>query len=196
MTTNRVFTFTGEGPMEGAALGVSELVRVELERHGWGAMRCGCGDSAEHVPLMFEAIVEAETPQDMIGYTLDNHLEFNANLFEVAVPAVSVILAALAGELSTRARDHLLITLWRLAAGDAHNTEQALGRIGLGGECRAKTREGLWLILQLGLTGSADDADTAADLRELIDLDDGRSAFYQALLRQRASTKTERRRSH
>ncbi|MCG6497676.1 hypothetical protein [Kitasatospora sp. A2-31] len=145
---------------------------------------------------MFEAIIEAETPQDMIGYTLDNHLELNENLFEVAVPAVSVILAALAGELSALARDHLLITLWRLAAGDAHNTEQALGRVGLGDECRAKAREGLWLILQLGLTGSADDADTAADLCELIDLDDNRSALYQALLRERASAKSKRRRSH
>ncbi|RKE22079.1 hypothetical protein [Streptomyces sp. TLI_171] len=132
----------------------------------------------------------------MIGYTLDNHLEVNANLFEAAVPAVSVILAALASELSTLARDHLLISLWRLASGDTHNTEQALGRISLGDECRAKAREGLWLILQLGLTGSADDADTAADLCEVIDLDDNRSGFYQALLRQRASAKTKHRRLH
>lgn len=80
---------------------VGELVRVELGRHDWASLRCGCGDSAEHVPLLFEAIITAESPRDMIGYTLDRHVEVNTVLFECTVPAVSVILAALAGELST-----------------------------------------------------------------------------------------------
>ncbi|ADI08816.1 hypothetical protein SBI_05696 [Streptomyces bingchenggensis BCW-1] len=56
-------------------MSVGELVRAELARHEWAALRCGCGESAEHVPLMFEAILTAGTPQDMIEYTLDNHLE-------------------------------------------------------------------------------------------------------------------------
>lgn len=172
---------------------VSALVRAELERHDWRALRCGCGDSAEHVPLMFEVIIEAEAPGDMIGYALDDHLELNANLFEVSVPAVSVILAALAGGLSPLARTHFLTTLWRLAGGDAHRTEQVLGRCGLGDECRTRAREGLWLIVQIGLTGGADDADTAADVCELIDLDGERSAFHQALLRERAAAKGKRR---
>ncbi|MGW1466812.1 hypothetical protein ACWCPT_20980 [Streptomyces sp. NPDC002308] len=173
---------------------VSELVRAELERHDWRALRCGCGGSAEHVPLMFEAIIEAEAPGDVIGYTLDGHLELDANLFEVSVPAVGVILAALAGGLSSLARTHFLTTLWRLVGGDAHRTEQALGRSSLGDECRAGAREGLWLIVQLGLTSGADDAETAADICELIDLDDERSSFHRALLHERAAAKGKRRR--
>jgi hypothetical protein len=143
---------------------------------------------------MFEAIIEAETPEDMIGYTFDDHLELNANLFEVSVPAVSVILAALAGGLSSPARAHFLTTLWRLVGGEAHRTEQVLGRGSLGDECRARAREGLWSIVQFGLAGSADDADIAADICELIDLDDERSSFYQALLRERVTAKGKRRR--
>ncbi|MGY0059707.1 hypothetical protein ACWY4P_24710 [Streptomyces sp. LZ34] len=175
-------------------MSVSELVRAELARHDWAALRCGCGESAEHVPVMFEAILTARTPQDMIGYTLDNHLEIGSNLFEVAVPAIGVILAALAGEPSPPARRHLLDALSQLVSGDSHATEQAQGRTRLGDECRLRAREGYWLIGQIGLTGSADDADTAADICEYIDPDDDRSAYYQAILRERASARTKRRR--
>ncbi|MGW3570818.1 hypothetical protein ACWDSL_44295 [Streptomyces sp. NPDC000941] len=175
-------------------MSIGAPVRAELARHDWAALRCGCGESAEHVPLMFEAILTAGTPQDMLGYTLDNHLELGTNLFEAAVPAVGVILAALAGEPSSLARRHLLDTLCHLVSGDSHATEQALGRTRLGDECRARAREGYWLIARIGLTGSADDAETAADICELIDLDDERSGYYQDLLRERVSAKTERRR--
>jgi hypothetical protein len=181
-------------PAGGARVNVGALVRAELERHDWASLSCGCGESADHVPLMFEAILTAGTPQDMIGYTLDNHLEIGTNLFEAAVPAVGVILAALAGDPSPLARRHLLDTLCHLASGDSHATEQVRGRTRLGDECRLKAREGYWLIARAGLTGSADDAETAADICELIDLDDERSGYYQALLRERMSTKTRRRR--
>ncbi|MEU5107478.1 MULTISPECIES: hypothetical protein [Streptomyces] len=180
-------------PAGGARLSVSALVHAELERHDWAALSCGCGESAEHVPLMFEAILTAGTPRDMIGYTLDNHLEIGTNLFEAAVPAVGVILAALAGDPSPPARRHLLDTLCHLVSGDSHATEQAAGRTELGDECRRKAREGYWLIARTGLTGSADDAGTAADICEFIDLDDERSGYYQALLRERMSAKTKRR---
>ncbi|MEV0492322.1 hypothetical protein [Streptomyces atratus] len=173
---------------------VSDLVRAELDRHHWDGLRCGCGESAEHVPMMFDAIIEAETARDMIGYTLDDHLELGTNLFEASVPAVSVILAALAGELSPMARGHFLITLSRMVSGESYSTEAALGRTHLGDECRARCREGLWVVGQAGLTGGADEAGMAADIFELVDIDEARSAFYQLLLRRRATAKTRRRR--
>ncbi|WP_405798480.1 hypothetical protein [Streptomyces sp. NBC_01506] len=174
---------------------ISELVRAELDRHDWDALRCGCGGTAGHVPTMFEAIIEAGTPGDMVGHTLDNHLEVGTNLFEVSVPAVGVLLAALAGDLSPLARAEFMITLWRLASGESHSTEVAAGRAGLGDECRAGCREGLWVVGRTGLTGSADEAEMAADIVEFIDLDEERSAYYQPLLRDRTRTKTKRRRA-
>jgi hypothetical protein len=173
---------------------VSELVRLELERHDWAALRCGCGGTAEHVPVMFATILEADTPGDMIGYTLDNHLEIQTNLFECAVPAVGVILAALAGEHSPLARSHFMMVLWWLVIGDPHHSEAARGAVDLDDRCRAKAREGLWIILRTGLEGSADDAETAADICEAIDPDEPRLAFYRARLSERAENKTKRRR--
>ncbi|MFI1510692.1 hypothetical protein [Streptomyces sp. NPDC020597] len=144
--------------------------------------------------MQFEVIIEAETARDMIGYTLDDHLELGTNLFEASVPAVSVIVAALAGELSPTARGHLLITLCRMVSGESHSTEAAFGRMRLGDECRARCREGLWVVGQVGLTGGADEAEMAADIFELVDIDEARSVFYQSLLRRRVKAKTRRRR--
>ncbi|MFE9803520.1 hypothetical protein ACFYP6_32495 [Streptomyces goshikiensis] len=76
---------------------VGELVRAELRRVDWASLKCGCGDSAEHVPLLFEAIITAETPRDMIGYTLDDHVEGDTVIFECTPPAVGVIMAAPGG---------------------------------------------------------------------------------------------------
>lgn len=179
---------------EEGRVGLSDLVRAELDRHDWAALQCGCGDFAEHIPLMFEAIIEARTARDMIGYTLDDHVELGTNLFEASPPAVSVILAALAGELSPMARSHLLLALCRMVSGESYVTEGAAGRTHLGDECRARCREGLWVVGQVGLTGSADEAEDAALIFELVDLDEARSRFYQSALLDRMKAKTKRRR--
>ncbi|MFD8950922.1 hypothetical protein ACFV0B_18915 [Streptomyces xanthophaeus] len=172
---------------------VSELVRVELGRHDWASLRCGCGDSAEHVPLLFEAIITAESPRDMIGYTLDRHVEVNTILFECTVPAVSVILAALAGELSTLARAVLLQTLSFVAAGSDHGSEPVPGQSDRGDACRAMASEGFWLLVGIGLAGSAEEADVVADICEYFGLGDEKSAACQALLRARVRVRSKRR---
>ncbi|MET9551385.1 hypothetical protein [Streptomyces sp. NPDC006645] len=167
-------------------------VRAELDRHDWASLRCGCDGSADHVPMLFETIIEAGAPGEMAGYSLAGHLERETNLFEASVPAVGVILAALAGDLSPMARAEFMITLWRLTSGDSHSTEAALGRTLLGDECRARCREGFWVVARIGLTGSADEAETVADIVEFIDLDEERSAYYQSLLRERIRAKSKR----
>ncbi|MET9951875.1 hypothetical protein ABZ135_10050 [Streptomyces sp. NPDC006339] len=96
-------------------MAIGELVRAELARHDWASLRCGCGDDAEHLPLMFETILEARTPRDMIGYTLEDHVELNGTLFPCSPPAVAVILAALASGPSPLARGVLLQTLWYMS---------------------------------------------------------------------------------
>ncbi|MFD7027290.1 hypothetical protein ACFWAR_04555 [Streptomyces sp. NPDC059917] len=175
----------------GATVVVGELVRAELRRVDWASLECGCGDSAEHVPLLIEAIITAETPQDMIGYTLDGHVEGSTIIFGCTPPAVGVIMAALAGDLSRPARDVLLQTLWFVAAGSGDSGPTA-GSEGLGEECRYQAREGFWRLLQIGLTGSAEDAETVADICEFFGLGGDRADFYQAELRGRVRAKTQR----
>ncbi|CAG6391920.1 hypothetical protein NMG29_30705 [Streptomyces cocklensis] len=173
---------------------VSELVRAELRRVDWASLECGCGDSAEHVPLLIEAIITAETPRDMIGYTLDGHIEVNTITFECTPHAVGVIMAALAGELSVLARGVLLETLLFVAAGSDDYAPHAEGA-GPGDGCRHHAQEGFWKLVQIGLTGSADDAETVADICEYFGLGGDKAAFYQAQLRERMRAKTKRGRS-
>ncbi|MEV4411801.1 hypothetical protein [Catellatospora sp. NPDC049609] len=131
---------------------------------------------------MFTRIVQAEEPADAMDAVLDGHVELEGNLFDVAVPAVSVILAALAGELAPFARHLLMINLWRLVCGEAHHTEMAFGRTHLGDECRHKAREGVWVILNEGLRHNGEEA---IDILEQIDLDDERRDYYIDVVRAR-----------
>ncbi|MFI6061648.1 hypothetical protein [Streptomyces sp. NPDC051286] len=140
---------------------------------------------------MIEAIITAETAQDMIGYTLDGHVEISTIIFECTPPAVGVIMAALAGELSILARGVLLQTLSFVAAGSGDYEPDTEGA-SLGDECRHHAEEGFWGLAQIGLTGSADDAETVADICEYFGLGGDKAAFYQAQLRERMRSKTKR----
>ncbi|WP_150205463.1 hypothetical protein [Streptomyces venezuelae] len=170
---------------------VGELVRAELRRVDWASLECGCGESAEHVPLLIEAIITAETPQDMVGYTLDGHVEESTILFECAPPAVGVIMAALAGDLSILARDVLLQTLWFVAAGSSDYGPSPRGE-SLGEGCRHHVQDGFWSLVQIGLTGTAEDAETVADICESFGLGGDKAVFYTAELRDRVHAKTKR----
>lgn len=170
---------------------VAEPVRAELRRVDWASLECGCGDSAEHVPLLIEAIITAETTQDMVGYTLDGHVEASTIIFECTPPAVGVIMAALAGDLSALARGELLQTLSFVAAGSSDYGPTGEGA-GLGEGCRRHAQEGFWRLVQLGLTGTGEEAETVADICEYFGLGGDKAAFYQAEFRERVRAKTKR----
>ncbi|MEU4729664.1 hypothetical protein [Streptomyces sp. NPDC023588] len=167
------------------------MLRAELRRVDWASLECGLGDSAEHVPLLIEVIITAETPQDMIGYTLDGHVEECTIIFECTPPVVGVIMAALAGDLSTLARDVLLQTLRFVAAGSDDHGPTA-GNEGLGKGCRHHVQEGFWKLVQIGLTGTAEDAEMVADICESFGIGGDKAIFYQAELRERMHAKTKR----
>ncbi|MFJ8212096.1 hypothetical protein [Streptomyces sp. NPDC096033] len=166
-------------------------MRAELRRVDWASLKCGCGDSAEHLPLLIEAIITADRPRDMIGYTLDDHVEGDTIIFECTPPAVGVIMAALAGDLSTLAQGELLQTLLFVAAGSGDYELDGEGT-GLGDRCRHHAQEGFWSLVQIGLTGTAEDAETVADICEYFKLGGDKAAFYQAELRDRVRAKTKR----
>lgn len=158
-------------------MAVSDLVRAELARHDWSRLRCGCGSTASHVPEIFERLLNAESARDAVGCSLDGHLEVETNLFEAAVPAVGVILAALGGPVLDFPRGQLIAVLWYIASGDSHSSEIALGRSRLGDECRLKAREGIWTILHHAVNRKDQ---TAFDILSLIDLDQRRSDYYSS----------------
>ncbi|MEO3746642.1 hypothetical protein [Plantactinospora sp. B5E13] len=140
------------------------------------------------MPALFRSLIDVEDPSDVYGVTLDGHLEVDGNLFEVAVPAIGVILAAMTGDLLPSSRLELLEALWRVLAGESHSTERSIGRGRLGDECRHKAREGIWVILQEGF---GKHGEIVGEILELIDLDDARLAYYAEILK--ASRKRTRR---
>ncbi|MGW5659344.1 hypothetical protein ACWEWG_04455 [Streptomyces sp. NPDC003758] len=161
---------------------VSRLVRAELGRFDWGKLRCGCGGTAEHIPEIFERLVEAESAEETFGAELEGHLEVQGELFEVAVPAVSVILAALADTLCDTSRNYLLAMLGSVVLGEAHPSEAARGRTHLDRECQLRAREGLPLIFREALTG---DSEIAVEILEVVDIDDERVDYYRRLAQNR-----------
>jgi hypothetical protein len=163
-------------------VGSRDLALAEIERHPWHTLRCGCGEPAGHVAQMLRTIVQATDPEDHFGAVLSGHLEVDGNLFEVAVPAVSVILAALAGELEPAARNQLVGALCVVVAGEPHHTEVAAGRTHLREECRYHARHGIWTILHHGFGKNRDDV---VDIIEMLELDDARRDYYLDVLRAR-----------
>jgi hypothetical protein len=161
---------------------VSRGLQAEIGRFDWGQLRCGCGGSAEHVPGIFERLAEAESPEETFGADLEGHHEVQGELFEVAVPAVSVILSALSGPLCDTSRNYLMSVLWRVVLGESHPSEAARGRTHLAQECHLRAREGLPLIFREALTG---DSETAVEILELVDLDDKRVDYYRGLAQSR-----------
>jgi hypothetical protein len=161
---------------------MTKPVQAELDRFDWAKLRCGCGDSAEHVPDIFRRLLEVDTDEETAGVDLDGHLIDRGGLFEAAVPSVSVILAALAGPLPDTTRGYLVTLLWHLVAGDPHPSEEAHGRIHLDRECQLRAREGLALILREAVCG---ERETAIDILELVDLDNRRVDHYRRYARKR-----------
>jgi hypothetical protein len=157
----------------------SRLVRAELARHDWSRLRCGCGGTAGHVPEIFEGILSAETPDDVFGMTLEGHLEVDGAIFEVALSAVSVILASLAGPLPDFAFDQLMAMLWCIAEGQPHPSEVELGYTSLGDECRFKMREGSILLLHYAVDRRDS---TAGEILDLIGEDGNLGTYYSSNL--------------
>ncbi|MFG2005706.1 hypothetical protein ACGFNU_41815 [Spirillospora sp. NPDC048911] len=106
-------------------------------------------------------------------------MEIQSNLFEVAVPAVEVMLAALSESEANYARREFINILVVMAAGDSHRSETERGRPNLGGECRARILEGINVILHEGMYG---DGEAALDIFDVVERDEERFEYYESIL--------------
>ncbi|MCX2180146.1 hypothetical protein KV205_06320 [Streptomyces sp. SKN60] len=164
---------------------LDEFVKEELARHDWAALGCGCGDNAEHIPLLFETILTAETEQELRGYSIDGHVVWDGDVFACTPPAVGVVMAALSGEPSALARDRLVYALWRIATAEFAPAE-------IIEQVRTAVTEGLWPLVRIGLTGRPPVAETVAEVFECLDVDGERAAHYRRLLAERAASRGRR----
>ncbi|MGW2373005.1 hypothetical protein [Kitasatospora sp. NPDC001683] len=126
-----VAPFAGEHP-------AMQVVRTEIGRHDWDAMRCGCGHPATHLPAALLRLVNARTQGEATFAEMDDHVMIQSNLMEPAPAATAVVLAALADPTLTTpvARTTLLHLLLCFSAGDTAQQE----------ECEALIRGGTWIL--------------------------------------------------
>lgn len=163
--------------------------QIESARHDWGALRCGCGETGGHLPETFGRLMSARDPQEMVECRLSGHLEEQSMLFQVAPPAVPVILAALAEEPPRFVRGHLLSVLGYLVAGESHRSEVEAGFPDLAEECRTAAHEGLWVLYREAASG---DAEAALDVLEFTDPDERRFHHFRSALERRSRKQRQR----
>jgi hypothetical protein len=154
-------------------------VEVELQRTDWSAVREAAG-SAEAIPDAIRSLLTAPGPEDVGApyWELENHVVLQGQLFEAAAVLVPVLLAALADERPRHVRIALLDLLFQIVSGEPHVEEIERGNIDLTEMCRARAREGLWVLYREFLVG---ERDAARDVIELVETDSARvMAFLDA----------------
>jgi hypothetical protein len=138
-----------------------KLVELEVARHDWASMPCGCGRTAEHVGSALLKIARTDSDDEInpiYQRYIDDHVHISGVLYECAVPTVSVALAALADDVAPRARRVFSDLVLCLVGGDAQSpSSQAAGRV-LVDECVAAARRGTWILLAEVFHGELIDA--------------------------------------
>lgn len=158
-----------------------ELVELEIACHDWAALDCGCDRSATHVAADLSRMARATTAEDADIEMLSGHVFIPSVLYEPAVPAVSVALAALADDVAPPAREGMLELLSMLSAGEGQAMDAAARGRDLPAECIAAIRPGIWLLYSEVFAGrSLRAAAHAYETLTLIDANANRLARVQA----------------
>ncbi|MEU8186714.1 hypothetical protein [Micromonospora carbonacea] len=119
--------------------------RQELERISWDDFRAPNG-SGVAVAEIFRRLFDAEQEGDVEGCGLEQQLEVQSMVFEVALPAVGVILAAFAEEIPAWLEMDLLNALHSVLMGEPHYSEIENGNEDLVDRCVESARGGLWVM--------------------------------------------------
>lgn len=151
--------------------------RLELGRHDWSAYRAP-GSGGPSLPEVFLRMFDAHDQAAATGFSLEHKLEVQSMVFEVALPAVGVIMAAYAdGGLPQWVEDELLTVLHNVITGEPHRSELERGNVDLVDRCIATARSGIW-SMYARLTKS--NADFLLDVLDFVDDDRDRLSAFQA----------------
>lgn len=155
------------------------LAEAELSRHDWSALRCA-GGPATGVPQELRGLLAATNGEERHKHywKLDNNVVVQGNLYEAAVPVVSVLCAALAdGNTSPYAHSGIVELLFQLVCGEPHGSEIVLGRSDLDVRVKEAALPALWLFYRELATGYSDLANM---ILEELDPDRARYEFFVA----------------
>ncbi|MFE7414824.1 hypothetical protein [Streptomyces laurentii] len=128
------------------------LVDLEIARHDWRNIPCGCGESAEHLPADLRRLTEPGPAQGPIETGLEDHAWSVRGLWDPAPAVTSVVLAALADERTPYARLPCLDVLHRMVAADGTHPQAARPDLDLPALCRDLAVGGTWLLYREVMT--------------------------------------------
>lgn len=145
----------------------NNFVELEISRHPWATLRKLNG-TAEHIgSALFELTYAADTDAAKAAYwKIENSAVVQGQLFESAMHVIPCLLALLLEERLRCIRISALELLFQIVAGEADEEEVSRGNADLGDACRAKAREGLWLLYRELLMG---EREAAREILEVID---------------------------
>ncbi|MGW2397782.1 hypothetical protein ACWCYY_14680 [Kitasatospora sp. NPDC001664] len=153
---------------------MKSLALAESKRIQWSSYLCGCGETAEHLSDDFAKLLLAQSADDVLNITLDGHIEDQAMVFDVALPAISVIMASLSDNISQFTRGYFMVTLWRIVLGEpATETGDIIAK------CVLVARSGLWQLYREAVSG---DTETALEILSEVDLDRERFEYFKSAL--------------
>jgi hypothetical protein len=144
------------------------LAEIEIARIEWSSLRELTG-TAEKIPAALLDLLSAptESAANAAYWRLENHVVVQGQLFQAAEAVVSVLLAGLSQSRAQHIRSSVLELLFQILAGHPDESEMA-SNDGLGEACKAKAREGLWILYQEMAVG---EREAAKECIELIETD-------------------------
>lgn len=157
------------------------LVDIELSRVDWSRLRDVAG-FADYVPSVIKALLNAESIEEAeeLYWRIDNHVVVQGQLFEAAEYLVPVLMSSLLEINQDFIKYYVFDLLIQIVAGFPDRSEMALGNSEIRERCRAKAREGLWLLYNDLLFGKSE---AAAEIIEIIETDASRlETFLKAKL--------------
>ncbi|MGW2509597.1 hypothetical protein ACWC0A_09240 [Streptomyces scopuliridis] len=154
------------------------LAQMEMERHPWPSVTCGCGRPSDHI---LDWLKEGIEGNGVALRALDGHVFIQSNLQPPAPAVCAVAVAALADTQSLDQSKQLLWLILSLAAGeeDGDSAESSIYW-----KCRETIRDGLWLIYHEAVTSNVRTIEQyALDIAEITEWDIDRLHSYQQKVR-------------
>ncbi|MEU0835233.1 hypothetical protein [Streptomyces sp. NPDC005969] len=148
------------------------LIEMEIARHYWQGMLCGCGSSGEHLAGDLLQLAGGGSRQEPSHVSLEEHVWSPVVLWEPAPAVTSVALAALADDVTPKARGWFLELLQCMVAGEGTDRGAARRGLDLPELCRNRAVQGLWLLYEEVMSNrSLGDAGTAFEILTVVEPD-------------------------
>jgi hypothetical protein len=128
-----------------------ELVKLEIQRYDWDAMRCGCQGSAGHLAHDLMALAQGMDHPELI----DHVVAPGEILVEPSLPTLAVSLAAVTAGVTGEARDNFFGLVLGLIGDNGHASGMFEGRDPVA-ECRELARTALWTFYAEVLAGPSE----------------------------------------